>query len=321
MHPENNLSTAAVIIGRNEGARLVRCLESARAQGLAPVVYVDSGSTDDSVLAAHDLGAQVVMLDSDRPFTAARARNAGFDALAGLPGDALVQFIDGDCELRDGWVATARDFLRDHAQAAIVAGRVRERHPDASIYNQLCDAEWDRPAGETDAVGGIFVVRAGAFRDAGGFNPALIAGEEPELCLRLRHAGWQIWRLDHEMVWHDAAMTRFGQWWRRMRRGGHATAEAVAMHGPNQPAGARLRRALIWGLALPIVAVLGAVVTPWALLVLLAYPAQIARLARRSGCLLCAAFQTLSKLPEALGALRYYWGRVTSRHQGLIEYK
>ena len=49
----------------------------------------------------------------------------------------------------------------------------------------------------------------------GGFNPAVIAGEEPELCVRLRQAGWKIHRLDAEMTLHDAAMTSWRQWWKR----------------------------------------------------------------------------------------------------------
>ena len=40
--------TGAVVIGRNEGVRLRRCLLSLRA-GVDYVVYVDSGSTDNSL--------------------------------------------------------------------------------------------------------------------------------------------------------------------------------------------------------------------------------------------------------------------------------
>lgn len=314
---------AGVIIGRNEGERLVRCLAAARGQ-LAPLVYVDSGSTDGSVAAARAAGAEVVALDMSRPFTAARARNAGFDRLratGSLP--PLVQFIDGDCELQPGWVPHGAAFLAAHPQAAIAAGRVRERHPDRSVYNRLCDAEWDTPVGETHAIGGIFLCRSDAFDAAGGFDPILIAGEEPELCGRLRAAGWQIWRLPDEMVLHDAAMTRFGQWWKRMRRGGHAAAEAAARPGTGRdPHGqAQVRRALTWGLALPAAALLGALlISPWFLLLLLAYPLQIARLARRSGTE-WALFNTLGKFAETQGVLGYHRDRRLNRRAGLIEYK
>ena len=96
-----------VAIGRNEGERLRRCLESLDGHGLT-VVYVDSGSTDDSVALARSLSIEVVDLDMSTPFTAARARNAGFERLLQIdPGVRFVQFLDGDCEVADGWLERA----------------------------------------------------------------------------------------------------------------------------------------------------------------------------------------------------------------------
>lgn len=311
----------AVAIGRNEGERLIRCLAS-----LTPVagrvVYVDSGSTDGSVAAARALGAEVVEIDLSVPFTAARARNEGLARLAegGMP--PLVQFVDGDCELLPEWIPAATAFLDAHPEVAVVCGRRRERHPQATLWNRLIDREWDTPVGEARACGGDALMRAEAVQAVGGFDPTLIAGEEPELCVRLRQAGWRVWRLDAEMTLHDAAMTRFGQWWRRASRAGHAFAEGAAMHGrpPERHNVGQLRRALLWGLALPLAAILGAVVTPWALLLLLAYPAQILRLSRRQGWAR-ATFLTLGKAAEAQGALTYAWRRLTGRTGRLIEYK
>jgi GT2 family glycosyltransferase len=312
---------ALVLIGRNEGARLVAALASVPA-GVGPVVYVDSGSTDGSVAAAEAAGANVVRLDMARPFTAARARNEGFAALAGEAPD-YVQFIDGDCTLDPGWIDTAVAFLQANPQAAVACGRRRERRPDASVWNWLCDVEWDTPPGRAKACGGDALVRAVAFAKVGGFDPTLIAGEEPELCVRLRAAGWEIWRLDAEMTLHDADMNRFGQWWKRMRRGGHAFAEGAALHGypPERHFVRETRSALAWGLVLPAVAVVGGlVVGPSALLLLLAWPIQILRLTPRLG-LTRAFFLTLGKLPEALGVVEFWWGRVTGSRRGLIEYK
>jgi len=148
------------------------------------------------------MGADVVALDMDLPFTAARARNAGVDALMAMPTPPdFVQFIDGDCELQPGWIETALAFLQKNPEAAVACGRRRERFPEASVYNRLIDLEWDTPVGQASACGGDALMRADAVQQAGGFNPNLIAGEEPELCVRLRAAGWQIWRLDAEMIW------------------------------------------------------------------------------------------------------------------------
>ncbi len=311
---------AAVLIGRNEGARLVAAL-AAIPPDVFPIVYVDSGSTDGSVAAAQAAEARVVNLDMSRPFTAARARNEGFAAL-GTDLPEFVQFIDGDCSLDPGWIPTATAFLQANPAVAVACGRRRERFPDASIWNRLCDEEWDTPIGKALACGGDALFRTSAFVAAGGYNPTLIAGEEPELCVRLRAAGWEIWRIDAEMTLHDAAMTRFSQWWKRTRRAGHAFAEGAALHGapPERHFVSETRRALIWGAFFPLAGLLGAVVTPWALLLWLALPLQMLRLAPRMG-LTRATFLTLGKIPEAMGVAEYWIRRLSGRRAGLIEYK
>lgn len=314
----------AVVIGRNEGARLLACLESLRAQDVRRIVYVDSGSTDGSVAAARGIGAEVVELDPALPFTAARARNAG---LARLEAGGLVQLIDGDCALQDGWLNRAAAFLNDRPNVALVCGRRKERAPQASVYNRLADDEWDTAIGEARACGGDALARLDALRAAGGFRDTLIAGEEPELCLRLRQAGWRIWRLDAGMTWHDAAMTRFGQWARRTRRAGHAFAEGAALHGaaPERHWVAETRRALLWGAALPLAALLATLAWPLGWVAWLVFPAQIARLAVRAGggrwAWTRAAFLVIGKPFEAAGALEYTLRRLRGRQRGILEYK
>jgi glycosyltransferase involved in cell wall biosynthesis len=309
----------AVVIGRNEGVRLVACLAALQGQ-VRRVIYVDSGSTDGSVAAARAAGAEVVALDMSQPFTAARARNAG---LARVEGAAFVQFVDGDCELRPGWVAAALAAFAAHPATAVVCGRRRERFPEASIWNRLADREWDTPVGQAGACGGDALMKVAAVRAAGGYREDLIAGEEPELCLRLRRAGAQVWRIDAEMTLHDAAMVRFSQWWRRSLRAGHAFAEGTALHGagPERHWMAETRRAVIWGLGLPLAALLAGLVHPAGFLILLLWPVQVARLAIRWGDPVAALFSVLGKLPEALGVLGYWLGRLRGRRRGLIEYK
>ena len=327
--PSRDAGVGMVVIGRNEGARLLRCLAACAREG-GPVVYVDSGSTDGSPPAARGLGVAVVALDMSVPFTAARARNAGFAALMRLhPGTARVQFIDGDCELAAGWLAAAGAFLDEHPEIAAVCGRRLERFPDASVYNRLCDAEWNTPVGAARACGGDVLIRARALAAAGGYRDGLIAGEEPELCVRLRAAGWTIWRLGHDMTWHDAAITRWTQWWRRNVRSGHAFAEGAALHGapPERHFVAQTRRAVVWGGLLPV-ALLAASFAWWPLAGLwLVYPLQWLRVAlnlRRAGQPIPwtqSAFFLLGRFAEALGALRFWWGRTTEHRRTLIEYK
>ncbi|MEM6305406.1 MAG: glycosyltransferase [Pseudomonadota bacterium] len=314
------MSIAAVVIGRNEGARLIACLDALAGQ-VGQITYVDSGSTDGSVAAARARGVEVVALDMAQPFTAARARNAGLARVA--PETAFIQFIDGDCVLRDGWIDTAAVFLRENPRAAVACGRRRERHPEHSVYNAMADAEWDTDVGQAKACGGDALIRFSALKEVGGYRADLIAGEEPELCVRLRAAGWSIWRLDAEMTWHDAAMTRFSQFWRRAKRAGHAFAEGAALHGapPERHWVRETRRALVWGAALPAGILLGALLlTPWCLLGLLIYPVQVARLTRQRA-FPWAFFTTLAKFAEAQGAISFYVRRVTGAQRRLIEYK
>lgn len=314
----------AVVIGRNEGQRLIDCLTSIQGQ-VGRVVYVDSGSTDGSQEAARDLGAEVVTLDTTIPFTAARARNAGLAHLTGSgAAPALVQFVDGDCVLDPDWVPTARAFLDAHPEVAVVCGRRRERYPDASVYNRLIDGEWDTPVGEAAACGGDALMRTAQLAQVGGFNPDLIAGEEPELCLRLRQAGWRIWRLDAEMTLHDAAITSVWQWWRRTKRAGHAYAEGAALHGqgPERYKVYETRRRVMRGLVLPLVTLVMLFVWwPAGVALLLIWPALILRLWRRYGDLSMALAMTFCTVAEAQGVLSYHWRRLTGGRTRLIEYK
>lgn len=326
-------SIGVVAIGRNEGDRLIRCLNSALI-GNATVVYVDSGSSDDSAEAARRLGVEVVELDLRIPFTAARARNTGFERLLAIqPRVKLVQFVDGDCEIVADWLARAYDVLLTQPEIAVVCGRRRERYPESSIYNSLCDMEWNSPIGEAIACGGDALIRVAAFQQVGGYDAALIAGEEPEMCLRLRRVGWRILRIDADMTLHDAAMTSFSQWWKRTMRAGHAYAESAAMYGASAERFRvhEVRSIWLWGLIIPMAAVL--LTAPTRGISLILWALCLFRLSRRVRLAMIergfspheaqryALFVVLGKFPEALGQIRYWLGHCTGLRSKVIEYK
>ncbi|MEC4806950.1 MAG: glycosyltransferase [Jaaginema sp. PMC 1079.18] len=325
-------SLGLVAIGRNEGDRLRQCLQSVR-DAADTVVYVDSGSTDGSLEMARSLGVTVVELDLNLPFTAARARNAGFERLLQLtPNLDFVQFVDGDCEVVAGWLDTARTYLETHPQIAVVCGRRRERFPDQTPYNRLCDIEWDTPVGEAKACGGDAMMRVKAVQQVGGYNPNLIAGEEPELCVRLRQQGWQIWRIAAEMTRHDAQMTRWGQWWKRSQRAGHAFAEGAWLHGspPERHWVKESRSIWLWGVIIPVVALSFAWLSHgWSLLLLLGYPLLLYRVLKGinkphlnpQSTRLYALSCVVGKFPQALGQIQFHLNRLLGRQQQLIEYK
>jgi glycosyltransferase involved in cell wall biosynthesis len=317
-----------VVIGRNEGERLKQCLMSVPESQLT--VYVDSGSKDGSIKWAQEHKADVVELDTSAGFTAARARNAGFAQLRKLaPQLEYVQFVDGDCELRPAWPRHAIKFLYAHKKACAVFGRRRERYPNRSVYNWLCDREWDVAVGNVKSCGGDVMMRVSALAAAGGYRDDLIAGEEPELCVRLRAAGWQIWRVDQEMTLHDAAITRLGQWWRRTVRSGHAFAQVSHLHGdpPEQFWVWESRRAWVWGVYFPLASVVGTLWLGWpGIAVLLIYPLQLLRrIARLQGSLRTrfqlAFFELLARFAESLGQMKFLRDRLIGSRGGIIEYK
>lgn len=320
---------AVVTIGRNEGERLRACLSSVVSQACV-VVYVDSGSTDDSLAIARELGAEIVELDMSQPFSAARARNAGFrHALELAPQTQAIQFVDGDCEVRLDWMNTARQFLLTHPNAAAVSGRRRERFPERSIYNEICDVEWSVPAGEVKSCGGDVMIRSEGLCQVNGYLERLIAGEEPEMCVRLRQAGWTIHVLDAEMTLHDAAIFRFGQWWLRMKRGGWAYAAGNHLHG-RTPERLWIRhsiKAWRWGvLPFAVMFTLLPLFGFFAFGVLMVYPAQFVRLYLRSPGghrrKLAAAFAyTVGPMAEVQGQIKYWSNAWFGRSDNIIEYK
>ncbi len=326
---DSSTQVGVVAIGRNEGERLRKCLESLA--GLAGrVVYVDSGSTDGSVGLAQSLGIDVLELDMRAPFTAARARNEGFRRLRALfPALAYVQFVDGDCEVMGNWLATAANFLQSHRDVAVVCGRRRERYPERSLYNMMCDIEWSAPAGEAKSCGGDAMARIEAFEAVKGYRPDLICGEEPELCVRLRAAGWRIWRLPDEMTLHDAAIARFGQWWKRALRSGFAVAQGVDLHGapPERHCVRESRSAWFWGLGVPLgVLGLAPAFGAWGCLLLLSYPLQVVRIAMRGGRSprenwWRATLLVLAKFAVMFGQLKFLFHRYLGAQSRLIEYK
>lgn len=326
-------NVGVVAIGRNEGERLQRCLRSAL-EATDRVVYVDSGSTDDSCDFARSVGVEVVGLDTSVAFTAARARNEGIGRLIERWADLeYVQVVDGDCTFADGWMSFGREYLDTNPRCAVVCGRRRERFPEASIYNRLTDLEWDTPVGDAKACGGDAMFRLSAFREVGGYRATLIAGEEPELCQRLRRAEWTVYRADAEMTLHDAAIFKFSQFWKRAKRAGHAYAEGAALHGrgPDKHGVRGTRSAMVWGLVIPLVGIIAAW---WAtgvslLVVAMLYAAQMWRI--RSGQLqrgrsrpdarLLAVFTMLAKPAQASGVLLYWRRRLLGQTATLIEYK
>lgn len=324
-------SLSVVIIGRNEGNRLERCILSAQAiRSWTPreILYVDSGSTDGSSENAARLGATVLSLPPG-PFTAARARNFGWRHAVG----DVVLFLDGDTILNSVFPLIALAKLRESTTTAAVWGHRRELSPCASLYVRVLDLDWVYPPGETLYFGGDVLVRRAALESVNGFDETLIAGEEPELCRRMRKRDWHIQHIDVPMTMHDLAITRFSQYWRRSQRAGFAFAAVSArFRDTSEPfwskeASRNRIRGLFWLLS-PIVALIASafLLSPWPIgvwfVLLLVLSARTAwhyrwKPAPWTTLLLYGVHSHLQQVPIYTGQLQF----LRNRNKALMEYK
>lgn len=314
-----------VVIGRNEGQRLILCLESILKVNV-PCVYVDSQSTDNSVTEAQKRGIETVLLDASSPINASRARNEGFDKLIKtFPELEYVHFIDADCELNEQWLDIACSTLQTDEQLSIVVGRLHEKQRNETVYMRLCDIDWYVKPGYAKKCGGIFTVRRQIYADLNGFDTSLIAGADPEFCHRLELVGGKIFVLDTDMGTHDSAMYHFSQWWKRAVKVGFGYANGVNW------AKGKIKSILFWAVFLPIlIGVLAFSFSSWYISGILLYLIQIVRI-YTSGVKtgtnsiydrwLYSAFCVLAKFPQAIGAFRFYINKVRGRNQRIIEYK
>ena len=327
---------AVVAIGRNEGDRLLACLDSLAGVAV-PVLYVDSGSTDDSVERANRSGIDVHELDPARPFSAARARNEGFESVRASHATVrYVQFVDADCAVAPGWLDVAVAYLDANDDCSAVIGHLAERDPDRNVFHRLCAMEWNGPAGDIedcDGFGGISMVRADVFDAIGRFDVTMIAGEDPEMAARMKLAGHRVTKLDAEMAVHDAGIDRFSQYWTRAVRAGHAAGARASKHGrsPLRDSIRSVRSALFWGGAFPVVTLAAAPLTRGRSLVAFAVGygllgSRVVRFRRSMGdgrrdAAVYAGAIIVAKFANVVGLVTFYRRHRRGADFRIIEYK
>jgi glycosyltransferase involved in cell wall biosynthesis len=326
---------SVVVIGRNEGERLRSCLASVNAmhrdEWSVELIYVDSGSSDQSIHTAQEMGAHVIALKPEHP-TAALGRNAGWSAASG----EIVLFLDGDTLLQPRFVHGSLNEFTD-PNVAVVWGHRRELHPERSLYNRVLDLDWIYAPGLTPFCGGDALFRRNVLAETGGFDETLIAGEEPELCRRILALGSTILHVDRPMTGHDLAITRFNQYWKRAARAGHAFAEVSARFAStDQPFWSaevlrnRNRAVMLMGFALLVVFLALSLRSVWPLItgialfaILVIRTAWKARWKSKSRVtlLLYGIHSHLQQIPIFWGQLSFRLNRRRGQQAALVEYK
>ena len=313
------MKVAIVVIGRNEESSLAESLSSC---SNFPTCYVDSGSTDNSL----ELSMKYVSLFCEilSPFSAAKARNKGVEFLKEkYPSIEYVQFIDGDCLLDPDWLDIGLSYLSSNEDVAVVCGARQERFPHESVFNKLCNQEWNPVFGMISSCGGDALFRLSAFDQVSGFDQSLTAGEEPELCFRLREKNWKIVRIDHSMTSHNADIKTFFQYSKRVQRAGYAYMYGFLKHIGSVYNIRPVLRIVFWGVFLPVMMIL----SKYSLVIFIVYFFQFIRLFLKSEFrgieikIYQAFFLSYGKVFEAIGMFRALYSYYVSKKPTFIDYK
>ncbi len=211
-----------VMISKNQAWNTARQIESVLKEtscvSSKEIVLVDSASTDETTDIARNYPITVLRLQPTQHLTPAAGRYIGAKYTMG----EMVLFLDGDMELYPGWLEKALQFIQDKPDVAVITGQLIDL-PTASEPD-------DKPplvnpdvyeATEIPYGGGAALYRRSVLDEVGSFNPYLHSDEEPDLCIRIRHAGYRIIQLHYPIAYHysdpqDMLSTQIGRWRRKL---------------------------------------------------------------------------------------------------------
>jgi glycosyltransferase involved in cell wall biosynthesis len=218
MKTDMQMSLDVVIITKDQGWNVRRLIESVlrETEGRpgTEIILVDSASSDDTVDVASEYPIRVIRLSKRQRLTAAAGRHAGLSQTGG----DVVLFLDGDMELRRGWIDAALGLFARRPDIAVISGEVIDQPIRARCLRAVESVGEIQRASFSEVThgGGAAAYRRSVLDRVGSFNPYLFSDEEPELCLRIRHAGYRIVRLDRPIADHysdpsGAISTLFGR--------------------------------------------------------------------------------------------------------------
>jgi glycosyltransferase involved in cell wall biosynthesis len=222
-HPgrQTKMDLSVVLISRNQEwniSRLIgsvlRCLPDNIS---TEVVLVDSASTDRTIEIARTYPVKIFQLKPDQILTPSAGRWVGTRFSTG----DFILFLDGDMELCEGWVERALLVMQTMPDVAVVCGpwinlpKAMQRD-DVSVDTNSAEEGYSFAGAN---IGGAALYRRSVLNEVGTFNPYLYSDEEPELSIRIRHAGYDMLKLNHPIAYHysdpSEAISTLIQRWKR----------------------------------------------------------------------------------------------------------
>ena len=189
---------AVVLITKNQAWNVPRLIESVlrhtSSAASREIVLVDSASSDATVELACNYPIRVLQLSPDQRLTAAAGRYTGYKHTSG----DIVLFLDGDNELCPGWLDAAMEVLRCNDDIAAVAGQIVDLPRSAQHHDPPPDngASGDIQITDVRHGGGAVAYKRSVLEQVGTFNPYIYSDEETELCIRIRHAGYRVVKIN-----------------------------------------------------------------------------------------------------------------------------
>lgn len=188
--PVDDPTIAVIVTAHNAERTLHATLGSVLAQTVAPseIIVVDDGSTDQTARIAAETAPGARILHQPRAGAAA-ARNAGADAAT----SEWLAFLDADDLWPPDRTRALAEACRRRPDIALVHGRVAIRaEPGTRMDARMQQADGTH----IPYLIGSLLIRRSVWTALGGMSTAHEHGEDTDLYLRFRHAGFEIAAID-----------------------------------------------------------------------------------------------------------------------------
>ncbi|MEI7885756.1 MAG: mycofactocin biosynthesis glycosyltransferase MftF [Actinomycetes bacterium] len=274
VHPEPDLLAGAwpseevtlVVPVRDRAAgveRLLASLATAAGTGVAhlvEIIIVDDGSAEPfEVQIADRRLPSIQVIRCEESAGPAQARNLGL----GQVSTALVAFVDSDCSVTPGWLDPLISQLGDPSVAA-AAPRIAAVPGMTAVGSQTALELYESHRSPLDlgvqtgrvsagtrvsyVPSAAVLMRTEVVRQAGGFNPALLVGEDVDLIWRLVEQGARVRYDPRSVVYHETRSALRTWMQQRVAYGTSAAALDQAHPGKVAPVILSPWSAAVWGL-------------------------------------------------------------------------